>query len=256
MLYSIARLIRFEKSFLSAVSVFLPVFLQTNNINLSLGYALPIFTICAAGYVINDINDIERDHINNPDRVLPKQALTTDFAAVLYYVLLGITLVLVKFFIPFWHVFVYMFYLVLISNYTFLVNSFAYLKNIYVLVITAVHLSIIFLLIPVNFTFITSILLNILGQEILLDLRDIKGDGNTFPKVFGERASLLLVVCSQILQTILLLLYQQHNMRQLVLVLFVIATQVIAYLLWKKGQTKQLVNILKAQTIMMFVLII
>src|ERR1700743_1899592 len=193
MFFFILKLIRFTKSFLSAFSVFLPTLVKTRNLSLSLTYSISVFTIVALGFIINDVNDIERDAVNNPDRVLPQKLITSEFAITIYYLMLLATLIVIKFFMPLNSVFVFMLYLVLIINYNYLVDSFPYLKNFYVLVISVVHLSIIFLLIPVNWFFGGCIILNILCQEILLDLRDLRGDGKTLPKILGEKLTIRLV---------------------------------------------------------------
>ena len=256
MLYLIGKLIRFEKCFLSAFSVFLPAWINTKDIKLSLAYSIPIFTIVASGFILNDINDIERDFVNNPDRVLPQKSITANFAIGLYYFLLLMTLVIIKFFMPLSYVFVFMLYLVLIINYNYLVNSFPYLKNLYVLIVAGVHLSIIFLLVPLNLFFFGSILLNILSQEILLDLRDLKGDGNTFPKIVGKQVTVRLFVLLQILQMLLLIAYGRFNFVHWGLILSIILTQALIYLFWKQKKHGGIINTLKAQAIMMFALII
>lgn len=256
MFFLIIKLIRFEKSFLSAFSVFLPALEKTKDINLSLAYSIPIFTIVASGFIINDINDIERDFVNDHDRVLPQKLISTDFAIGLYYFLLLATLVLVKFFIPIGCVFVFMLYLVLIINYNYLVNSFPYLKNFYVVVIAMVHLFIIFLLVPVNLVFFGCVILNILSQEITLDLRDLKGDGNTLPKIMGKKTTLRIVSLLQLLQLLLLIAYWKFNFVHWGLILFTILTQGLLYLFWKQRKNDLIIGTLKAQTIMMFALII
>ena len=256
MFFLIIKLIRFEKSFLSAFSVFLPAWLTTKDINLSLAYSVPIFTIVASGFIINDINDIERDFVNNPDRVLPQKLITTEFAITLYYFLLAATLVIVKFFIPLGHVFVFMLYLVLVISYNYLVNSFPYLKIFYVAFVSAVHLSVIFLLVPVNLFFYGCIILNILSQETVLDLRDLKGDGNTLPKIVGRKATVRIVSFLQLLQLLLLIIYGKFNFIHWSLILLTILTQGLLYLFWKQGKNNLIIGTLKGQTIMMFALII
>jgi geranylgeranylglycerol-phosphate geranylgeranyltransferase len=256
MVFSIIRLIRFEKSFLSAFSIFLPALQKTKDVRLSLAYSIPIFTIMASAFIINDINDIERDFVNNPDRVLPQKLISTDFAITLYYFLLLLTLVIVKFLIPFNHVFLFMFYLILATNYNYLVNSFPYLKNFYVVLIMIAHLSIIFLLVPVNLFFSGCILLNILSEEVLLDLRDLKGDGNTLPKIVGKKVMIRVAALLQLLQLALLIAYGKFNFVHLSVILLTVSTQALLYFFWKQQQNRLVIWTLKAQTIMMFALLI
>lgn len=256
MSFLILKLIRFEKTFLSAFSVFLPAFVKTRNINLSLAYSIPVFTTIALGFIINDINDIERDTVNNPERVLPQKLITSEFAIMVYYFLLLATLITIKFFMPLSSVFVFMLYLVLIINYNYLVDSFPYLKNFYVLVISTVHLSIIFLVIPVNWFFAGCIILNILCQEVLLDLRDLKGDGKTLPKILGRKLTLRLLLFLQFLQLLLLIAYGKFNFLHWSLILLIVSTQVLLYFFWQHKNHNLLIGTLKAQTIMLFALIL
>src|SRR5437868_509883 len=231
MLHSVARLIRIEKCLLSDLSVLLPAYQKTKELGLSLAYSIPIFAVVASGFIINDINDVERDFVNNPERVLPQKSISLNFAVALYFFFILTTLVVVKFLIPFHYIFIFMLYLVLITNYNYLVNSFPYLKNLYVVIVTGVHLSIIFLLIPFNLYFFVCIMLNILSQEMLLDLRDLKGDGKTFPKIVGKRIVIGIVVLLQILQLLILLIDDKSSVLYWSLILFVISAQVLGYII-------------------------
>ncbi len=256
MLFSVARLIRIEKSLLSAISVFLPAYLKTNDLGLSLSYSIPVFTIIAVGFIINDVNDIERDQVNNPERVLPQKLVTLNFAVFLYFFLLLITLIVVKVFIPFNHIFSFLLFVTLVTNYNYVVSAFPYLKNLYVVLITGVHLSIMFLLIPFNPYFFVCTCLNILSQEMLLDLRDLNGDGSTFPKIVGKRMVIQIVMILQILQLLVLLINCKYEMQYWGLILFIILVQTLGYIFWKKEHLSYTINTLKVQIMVMFVLIL
>ncbi|BAU51873.1 prenyltransferase [Mucilaginibacter gotjawali] len=154
------------------------------------------------------------------------------------------------------YVFVFMLYLVLIINYNYLVNSFPYLKIFYVAIVTIVHLFIIFLLVPINLFFCGCIISNILSQEILLDLRDLKGDGNTLPKIVGKKITIRLVSLLQLLQLLLLIAYGKFNIMHCGLILLTVLTQVLLYFFWKQKKNELIISTLKVQTIMMFALII
>ena len=49
-----------------------------------------ILTIAAAGYIINDVHDIEIDLVNKPDRVIISKKITQKSALQLYYILNGL----------------------------------------------------------------------------------------------------------------------------------------------------------------------
>jgi hypothetical protein len=123
-------------------------------------------------------------------------------------------------------------------------------------IVTVIHLSIIFLLVPLNLFFSGCIILNILSQEIILDLRDLKGDGNTLPKILGRVITVKLVALLQLLQVLLLISYGEFNIMHWCLISLTIITQILLYLFWKQNKNNLIIGTLKAQTIMMFALII
>jgi 4-hydroxybenzoate polyprenyltransferase len=171
----------------------------THNIHLSLFYSLPLFFILSTGFILNDINDLEKDKINNPMRVLPSNKLSINNAIIIYYIFLAISLSTIKLFIPTKCLFIYLTLLILVINYDYIIICFPYLKNIYVGILILINFLILRNVIFFNFLIILSLVINVICKEILMDIRDLKGDGKTLAKLLGNKQSIKLIILLQII---------------------------------------------------------
>jgi len=97
MLLGIAKLIRIEKSIANSLTIFFPIAYLTQNVSLGVKYSIPVFFIISTGFIINDINDLEKDRINNSDRALPTNDMSVSKAIFLYYFFLAVALLSIKF---------------------------------------------------------------------------------------------------------------------------------------------------------------
>lgn len=261
MLIAIAKLIRIEKCIFNTVSIFFPVLYLTQNLLLSVNYAIPVFSIIAAGFIINDINDIERDKINNPHRVLPKNNISINKAIVLYFIFLTFAILSIKILIPLEHVFIYLVYIVLMTNYDYLVRGYPYLKNLYVFLTALVHFSILYAITSINIIILVSLALNILCKEIYMDIRDVKGDGNTFAKLIGANKAGKISLFIQLILLLLLsvLTYQHSTFLHSAIILLILTTFITNIILWLKFNTLKLsviTNVVIIQNIIIYGLII
>ena len=78
------RLSRAEGCLLAFVLVLLPHYLSGGDLWPSVGLALPILPIATCTFILNDINDIERDAVNHPSRPLPSGTISVKYAAAFY----------------------------------------------------------------------------------------------------------------------------------------------------------------------------
>src|SRR5438552_2133271 len=87
--------------------LFLPTYARTKNLAMSAGRSIPLLFIFMCTFIANDLDDLERDLINHPNRPLPSRRLHPMLAAVLYFLCLGVALFLTKYFvnerIAFWY---------------------------------------------------------------------------------------------------------------------------------------------------------
>ena len=98
-LWAIFRLTRVDSSVLGFLSLFVPIYARTNNLGLSFGRAIPLLFIWMCTFIGNDLDDLERDQINHPDRPLPKRLINLSVAALLYFLCLGMALFLTRYFV-------------------------------------------------------------------------------------------------------------------------------------------------------------
>lgn len=164
--------------------------------------------VCAGANVINDIFDLEIDRINKPHRVIASGAMSL-MAARRYYVFLTGSAVILSAWIN-WAVFgIVVFSVLLLYYYSVYLKRTPIWGNLTVCFFTSVN----FLAggmafdqtehawYPALFTFLFQF-----GRELLKDVEDIEGDrvggANTFPVLYGVRASLLIVTLSFIILSI------------------------------------------------------
>ncbi len=261
MLFAIAKLIRIEKSISNSLSIFFPLIYITRNISFSLNYSIPIFFMFAAAFVINDINDLEKDKINHSNRALPKNDISINMAIILYYFFLAGALLSIKLTVPFNYVFIYLLYIVLITNYDYLNMGYPYLKNLYVVLVFSIHFAILYLIIPINIFILIGLVINILCKEIYMDIRDIKGDGKTFAKVMGIKNTGKVILCLQflLLASTFTVLYQEFSIIHCLAFIIVVITFISNAIIWYRYNVLNLksnINIIVFQNFIIYGLIL
>lgn len=184
---------------------------QSNDI---IGYLLVIAAIAAvltgaAGNVINDYFDYEIDKINRPDRVLPSGLLSKNQALVLYFVLVFISFCIGL------YLNIESYSILVFSNVVLLIYSLKLKKvmlagNVTVAFFTgltfiygaAVVNNVMCGIIPAFFAFFINLV-----REIIKDIEDIDGDVKqniyTFPYLYGENKSNILILSLIILLIII-----------------------------------------------------
>src|SRR3982751_2759981 len=120
-------------SLLAFLSILVAVFGRSGNLSLSLGRAAPLLFISFCTYIINDLDDIEKDRINHPDRPLPKGELKPTFVTIVYFICLASALFTTRIYIGATPT-SFLYYLVLIASisYRYIVEYLASLKPVYV----------------------------------------------------------------------------------------------------------------------------
>lgn len=257
MLLSLARLIRFDSCLLTALSIFIPLFYKTGDIVLSCNYSIPLLSIIASGFVLNDIQDVESDNINHPTRVLPSKQITLEIAVVIYFILLGISLITIKELISLKYIYIYAVYLILLTNYNYIKMEFPYLKIFFLLAVMGLHLSILNQLLSISIYFTIGAIFYLFARELLMDINDLKGDGMTLAKLLGTAASVHCSFLSQLLSLALLTLYvADSNLDHLIMLLSAILA-IFNYFLWKKEtKRKQVIRMMKVQLFLLFAMIL
>lgn len=258
---SVAKLTRAPKSLANAMSIFFPIYVEHFDWRLALEYSLPVFFIVATGFIINDINDVDKDSINNKDSVLPQKEMSIQRALVLYYFFLAISLISIKLLIPNFQSFLYLFYLLLATNYDHIVRFKPSLKNLYVLLLALIHVTILHVLTSISILILASLVINVMCKEIFMDIRDLKGDGQTFVKVNGIKSATKLTYLLQIIFHSLVIVYVflRATTLHIVILLVLLVLALIGLQIWNTFKNRYeiyMIRILAFQNFLNFMLIL
>jgi UbiA prenyltransferase family len=187
-LRALVRLTRLSSSLLGALAVFVAFIARTKNFRLSLGYATPLLFIGMCTFIANDLEDLEKDRLIHPERPLPARNLTPEFAAILYFVLLGVALLSTRYFVAQGIAFWYYGLAVISISYVYVVDGLPSLKTVYVAVASSVPLLIIARSFPGEprlYVIAGSVFLFTLGREICGDIQDRAGDAVSYMHRFN-----------------------------------------------------------------------
>ncbi len=170
--------------------------------------------VAAAGYVINDIEDVKIDLINKPNKVIVGKYLTKQFCTTYYYTLLTVGLIIAVYLGWSWnklsYVVLYPLFSGLLYYYAVALKKSFLLGNVLISLFVAFVPILIFLaeyegVVQLNDQRLMNILilygalafLSNFIRELVKDIQDIKGDkafgANTFPIRYGHRSGKILL---------------------------------------------------------------
>jgi 4-hydroxybenzoate polyprenyltransferase len=205
------HLIRVDATIAAFLAIFLPSYTRTSDLSLSLKRAVPLLFICICTFVANDLNDMERDEINHPQRPLAASRLAPTVAAMLFFVSLFAALFSTHYFAApsaaFW-------YYALISvsiSYSLLVDWLPSLKAPYVAAAETVPILITLSSYPSEpriYGVAIAVLFHSLGREICKDIADRPGDGVSFVRTLRPRP---LAAAAFLLQVVPLVTLSLHS---------------------------------------------
>ncbi len=137
-LRAILQLTRLGTSLLGFAAIFLPLFVRTGDFQTSFGKASPLLFTCVCTFIANDLDDIERDRVNHPERPLPTGQLAPAVAGIMYFASLGLALFSTRHYvtqgIAFWY-----YGLIAISiSYGYVVECFPSFKAPYVAAVSSI----------------------------------------------------------------------------------------------------------------------
>lgn len=186
-LHSLLRLTRPNLCLLGFLSIFLPFVVRTHDLSLSFGRAVPLLFICMCTFIINDLDDIEKDRLNHPERPLPAGDVTPMAAAVAYFILLGLALFSTRYYVPPRSAFWYYALIALSISYGYVVEFLPSVKAPYVAVANTLPIMIVVASFPeqtILQVVALSTFFHTLGREICMDIEDRAGDVVSFMHKF------------------------------------------------------------------------
>jgi geranylgeranylglycerol-phosphate geranylgeranyltransferase len=159
-------------------------------------------------FITNDLDDIEKDKVNHPDRPLPSGNLAPTFVAVFYYFCLAMALFTTRHFVVATHVaFLYYLLLILCISYHYIVEYLPTIKAIYVAAASSVPLLILVAHYPNEtalYWIAVALFAVMLGREMCKDLLDRAGDPVSFLHRIPEAVMATLAFALQALGLALL----------------------------------------------------
>lgn len=263
-LFSVVRgyniLILVIAQYLTSVFIFahhLPLRKVIFDLNLFMLVLASSFTI-AAGYIINNFYDSEKDLINRPQKSMLDRLVGQNTKLSFYFVLNFLAVILSSY-VSFRAVIFFSVYVFAIWLYSHKLKKMPFIGNLTSAVLTITPFFIIFIYYKnfehVIFVHAMFLFLIISMRELTKDLENIKGDlllnYKTIPIVYGERTSkymLTILVLLTIVPTYLLLFHFQIGRMNYFYYLSVILLLLFLVLLWKSNSKPHyllLHNILK-----------
>jgi geranylgeranylglycerol-phosphate geranylgeranyltransferase len=136
--------------------------------------------MCA--FIANDLDDVEKDRVNHPDRPLPSGYITPALAAILYFTCLALALFSTRHYVAPDTAFLYYSLIALHISYGYVVEGLPGLKAPYVGAMNTIPVLIVATLFPAVKLYVAaaSIFFLVLGREICMDIRDRPGDAISF----------------------------------------------------------------------------
>jgi geranylgeranylglycerol-phosphate geranylgeranyltransferase len=249
-LRAILRLTRLSSSLLGALAIFLPLLARTKNLGLSLGKAMPLLFIGMCIFIANDLDDLEKDRVNHPERPLPARHLTPEFAAVLYFVSLALALFSTRYFVAQDIAFWYYGLMTLSISYGYIVDCLPSVKTPYVAAASSVPVLIVATSYPNEprlFVVAATVFLFTLGREICGDILDRAGDAMSYMHRF-KPTSLAVVSFSLQLIGLLLLAFQIRKVGDIIDLLAMTFLLTLSSVCWfKLARYRQATLLMKIQ---------
>jgi 4-hydroxybenzoate polyprenyltransferase len=244
------RLARIPSTAVAFLVVFLPTYVHTHDVKRSLAVSIPLALISICIFILNDLNDLDRDRLNHPSRPLPAGLLSLQGAAALYFTAFVACLAVVQIFIDPDLRYIYHAGFLIAINYGLIVDYIPKLKNAYVALCASLPLILVSILTRSDPSFgaATGAFAFVLGREMLMDLRDAQGDGATVVKLFSSRM-VTRFACA--LQGIGVLAFATTASTLLQLAATTLALVLFAFIWkqWRRGPQSLLLQLMKIQMI-------
>jgi geranylgeranylglycerol-phosphate geranylgeranyltransferase len=232
----VSQLTRLDSSAIAFFSLVLPLYSSTSNLRYSVIQSLPVLTISMSGFVINDLHDMDKDKVNHPGRPLPSQKISPVAACILYFLLLTLSLALIKANVEPRDTYIYLLLLLGLINYNYVVSYIPSLKDLYVATIGVFPLFILSSLLPEgrgHGPVIMCLFLFLLGREMLMDIEDFHGDGKTLVKRIGLRRSVYIAFGIKFIGS-LILSQQVSDLWGAIILFTVVASDLLFLFLWSR----------------------
>jgi len=177
---ALLQITRPSSTLLTFLSVLVPIYVRTSDLGISLRRALPLLFASICTFIGNDLDDIDKDRINHPDRPLPSGHVAPAIAASAYFISLILGLLSVRFYVGTNRI-AFLYYALLATwiSYHYVVEFLPAIKAPYVASVSVLPVLIIAAYYPSEPTpryVAVALFLFMLGRELCKDLPDRPGD--------------------------------------------------------------------------------
>jgi geranylgeranylglycerol-phosphate geranylgeranyltransferase len=232
------------------LTVFLPLVVSTGLLPESLKKALPALFIAMCTFIVNDIDDVETDKVNHPDRPLPSGSLLPRYATVFYFVCLALALYTTKTFIPAPTAYLYYLLLIVVLNYKYVAEQLPNFKSLYVASTSTFPVLIVVGVLSIGREYLLvaiATFLFVLGREGFLDYLDRAGDQVSFISGLPRQTITVLGFAAQGAALVLLSPLIRQTTDMVVLGLLSILST-LSFLIWSRGdEPRRAIGIMKVQ---------
>lgn len=228
------RLVRPSTSVLPFLAVLIPLFARTGDLKLALVRAVPLLFIAMCTFIINDLDDVEKDRINHPTRPLPRGEVKPEFVVGLYFVCLALALFTTRFCVPASVAFWYYTVLLMSVSYGYIVEYVPIFKPWYVAAASSIPIVILLRYYPGEIALYrvgVALFVFMLGRELCKDVVDRPGDpASLLHRVPADRVA-RLAFAAEAVGLLLLAPGAMHVLRAVDLLLMT-ALLALAYRCW------------------------
>lgn len=231
---AIFRLLRADTSILVFLSAFVPLLARSGQLLDSLRKALPLLFIGACTFIANDLDDIESDKINHPERPLPSGEIYATTAVALYFCCLALALVTTKSFASSNVAPLYYTLLVLVISYGYVEEFYPNAKCLYVATTSTLPLLIAAGAVSDRtemYLASTSAFFLVLSRELCMDFCDRAGDKKSFIHTLSRRKLTVLAQASQAAAIVFVFLLTDSTLDAVALVALIVLS-VLSFSFW------------------------
>lgn len=229
------QLIRPYTTLLTFLSLLLPVFARSHDLTLSTLRAAPLLFVSMCTFMLNDLDDVDKDRVNHPDRPLPRGLIAATSVVTVYYVVLALALFTIHFGIADSRAsFLYYALLTLAISYGYIVEYLPAVKAPYVAAVSTIPPLILATFYPRErdlYYVAVALFAFMLGRELCKDVLDRAGDPRSWLHKF-QANRVAAVAFGLELTGMLLVSLCSTRMLDVIVCISMLLLLILAYLAW------------------------
>jgi geranylgeranylglycerol-phosphate geranylgeranyltransferase len=232
---AVTQLVRPYSSLPAFLAICLALLSRTHDLTLSLKKSIPMLFVGMCTFIANDLDDIEKDRINHPDRPMPSGEIKPAIATICYFISLAASLFTIRFYIGSTPVsFLYYVLLSLCISYRYIVEYLPGVKPAYVAAAASVPILIVVTYYPREnglYSLTVAVFLFVLGRELCEDLLDRPGDPVSFiHSLAPRRVATIALLCQA--AGLFLLSFQARGWMEVIDLFVILVVLTLSYICW------------------------